>query len=135
MVPRGQAPQQEGLGFYSSIVKQCREFHEMTGKVGDVVLMHPLMVHSASRNSLRIPRIITNPPVALKEPFNFDRERPEDYSLVELKTLQALGKDGLPGWKIVGGREAVIPNAWKVKEEMKRLEIERLERLKEVKAY
>jgi hypothetical protein len=44
----------------------------MTGNVGDVVLMHPLMVHSASRNSLRIPRIIANPPVALKETFEFD---------------------------------------------------------------
>lgn len=28
-------------------------FHEMTGKKGDVVLMHPLMLHSASQNGLR----------------------------------------------------------------------------------
>jgi len=38
-------------------------FVELTGDIGDVVLMHPLMLHSASRNNLRIPRIITNPPV------------------------------------------------------------------------
>lgn len=28
-------------------------FHEMTGKKGDVILMHPLMLHSASKNGLR----------------------------------------------------------------------------------
>jgi hypothetical protein len=135
MVPRGQEAKHEGLGFYSSIIMQCKEFHEMTGNVGDVILMHPLMVHSASRNSLRIPRIITNPPVALKEPFNFDSERREDYSLVELKTLQALGKDRLEGWKITAPRERIVPDAWKVKDEMKRLELERLAKVEEVKVH
>lgn len=54
-----------------------------------------LVLHSASKNFLRIPRIITNPPVALREPFNFNRENPDDYSLVERKTLAALGIDKL----------------------------------------
>jgi len=135
MVPRGQQAKHEGLGFYSSIIKECKEFHEMTGNVGDVVLMHLLMVHSASRNSLRIPRIITNPPVALKEPFEFDRERREDYSLVELKTLQVLGKERLEGWKITAPRERIAPDAWRVKDEMKRFELERLAKAKEAKAY
>jgi hypothetical protein len=135
MIPRGQQSKQGGLSFYSEVVQQCHEFHEMTGNVGDVILMHPLMVHSASRNILRTPRIITNPPVSLKEPFNFDREKTEDCSLVELKTLRALGKERLRGWKIVGKREAVVPDAWRVKEEMKRLEIERLKKMKEVDAY
>ncbi|TVY82240.1 hypothetical protein LSUE1_G002107 [Lachnellula suecica] len=35
---------------------------EATGEVGDVYLLHPLMLHSASRNLLRVPRVITNPP-------------------------------------------------------------------------
>ncbi|KAL0578023.1 hypothetical protein V5O48_003973 [Marasmius crinis-equi] len=73
--------------------QKCNLFVELTGEIGDVVLLHPLMLHSASKNHLRIPRVITNPPVGLKEPFKFDRERPEDYSLVERKTLKALGKD------------------------------------------
>lgn len=30
-----------------------KSFHEMTCKKGDVVLMHPLMLHSASKNGLR----------------------------------------------------------------------------------
>lgn len=135
MVPRGQtATHEDRLGFYKDVINQCNEFHEMTGKIGDVILMHPLMVHSASHNSLRIPRIITNPPVSLKEPFNFDREDPKDYSLVELKTLKALGKDRLSGWKIQAPRELIIPAAWKAKDEMKQLELQRLERLKAVKA-
>ncbi|KAI9372206.1 hypothetical protein BJX61DRAFT_534131 [Aspergillus egyptiacus] len=128
MVPRGQTPQHEGLGFWTSLVQQCSEFHEMTGKTGDVVLMHPLMCHSASRNSLRKPRMITNPPVSLKEPFNFDRDDPSQYSLVERKTLLALGKDRLPGWRIVGGREAVVPARLKAFAEMKAQEEERLRR-------
>jgi hypothetical protein len=107
----------------------------MTGNVGDVVLMHPLMVHSASRNSLRIPRIITNPPVALKEPFEFDRERWENYSLVELKMLQVLGRERLEGWKITAPREKIVPDAWRVKDEIKRLELERLVKAKGAKAY
>ncbi|KAI0693230.1 hypothetical protein BC835DRAFT_1354535 [Cytidiella melzeri] len=74
-------------------VRKCSNFAEMTGEVGDVVLMHPLMLHSASKNYLRSARVIINPPVALKEPFNFNRENPDDFSLVELKTLLALGVD------------------------------------------
>jgi hypothetical protein len=70
MVPRGQLAMHEGLGFYNEIVKNCSEFHEMTGEIGDVILLHPLRLHSASKNSLRIPRIITNPPVSLRESFN-----------------------------------------------------------------
>ncbi|KAH8815516.1 hypothetical protein F5884DRAFT_772660 [Xylogone sp. PMI_703] len=134
MVPRGEEPKYEDLGFYIDVVQHCNEFHEMTGKLGDVILMHPLMVHSASRNSLRIPRIITNPPVSLVEPFNFNRENPDDYSLVELKTLQALGKDSLPGWKATGPRESVVPERLKRQNEMKRLELERLEKLKNSQA-
>lgn len=134
MIPRGQQPKQAGVNFYSEAVQQCHEFHEMTGNVGDVILMHPLMVHSASRNIRRTPRIITNPPVSLKGPFTFDRERTEDYSLVELKTFQALGKERLRGWKMVGERGAVVPDAWRVKEEMKMLEIDRLKKMKEVDA-
>ncbi|EPE25489.1 Clavaminate synthase-like protein [Glarea lozoyensis ATCC 20868] len=89
---------------------------EATGKIGDVYLMHPLTLHSASENLLRIPRVITNPPVVLREPFNFDREDGR-YSLVERKTLRELGMEGgLKGWAIEGGRRG-----W-VSERMKRME-------------
>jgi hypothetical protein len=91
-------------------------FHEVTGQTGNVFLLHPFMLHSASRNLLRLPRIITNPPVALKEPFNYNRTKPDEYSLVEQKTLRALGHpDGLPGWKITGPRERIVPTRVKVR--------------------
>ena len=131
MVPRGEQPAHEGLGFYTSLVQHCSDFHEMTGNVGDVILLHPLMVHSASRNSLRLPRMITNPPVSLKEPFNFDRDDPSEYSLVELKTLQELGKERLRGWKITGTRDAVIPERLKVQNKMKEDELRRLAEARE----
>ena len=34
---------------------------------------------------------MTNPPVVLKEPLDFNREDPDDFSLIELATLNALG--------------------------------------------
>lgn len=122
----------EGRDFWSQIAwdpSQTRDesFHEATGEVGDVFLLHPLMLHSASKNLLRIPRIITNPPVSLKEPFNFDREDPSEYSLVELKTLKDLGKpEGLKGWKITGPRREWLSNRIKRQEAERLKELERL---------
>jgi hypothetical protein len=112
-------------------------FFEMTGEIGDVILLHPFMLHSASKNLLRNVRVITNPPVSLKEPFCLNRERKEDYSLVELKTLRDLGMpEGLVGdfgnWGIVGERRGWIPSRLRRMEEMKRLELERLKGLESV---
>lgn len=127
MVPRGgQLEPEYKDGFYTRIISQCSDFHEMTGKMGDVILLHPLMVHSASVNTLRIPRIITNPPVMLKEPFRFNRKDPNDFSLVERKTLQSLGVDRLNNWKIVGEREMVVPERLRAQAAMKEEEKRRL---------
>ncbi|CZR52180.1 uncharacterized protein PAC_02057 [Phialocephala subalpina] len=122
----------EGRDFWSQIAwdpskTRDESFHEATGEVGDVFLLHPLMLHSASKNLLRIPRIITNPPVSLKEPFNFDREDPSEYSLVELKTLKDLGmSEGLKGWKITGPRREWVSNRIKRQEAERLKELERL---------
>lgn len=90
-------------------------FIEATGEVGDVYLLHPFMLHSASRNLLRNVRIITNPPVALKEPFNYRGKAAHEYSLVEQKTLRDLGMPkGLPDWKITAPRERLVPDRVKV---------------------
>ena len=105
---------------------QCKMFQQMTGKCGDVVLMHPLMMHSASRNSLHIQRIITNPSVRLKEPFNFNREDEEDYSLVERKTLKELGVKALPDWKITAPRERLNPGREAIHDRMREMELRRL---------
>jgi len=130
------ATTKEGREFWQSLAwdrTKCRDetFLEMTGEVGDVILMHPLMLHSASKNLLRISRVITNPPVSLKEPFNFDRQNPEEYSLVELKTLKDLGKpEGLKGWKIESERRPWISQRTKRRELEKIKEIERLKATK-----
>ena len=133
MTPRGQKPkaEPEGLNWYIETVQSCDNFVEAHGNVGDVYLLHPLMLHSASNNSLRIPRIIINPPISLKEPFNFDREIPEDYSIVERKTLRELGKERLRGWKIRGEREAVVPARLKPQAKMMEEELKRLAALKQ----
>jgi hypothetical protein len=122
----------EGREFWQEIAwndskTKDESFHEATGEVGDVFLLHPLMLHSASRNLLRNVRIITNPPVSLKEPFCFDRADPKDYSLVEQKTLNDLGMpNGIPGWKITSPRGPWRSNRIKKVEELRKKELERL---------
>ncbi|KAJ5805116.1 hypothetical protein N7474_011003 [Penicillium riverlandense] len=112
----------------SSTYTKDESFHEATGEVGDVFLLHPFMLHSASRNLRRDIRIITNPPVALKEPFNFNRADGR-YSLVEQKTLRDLGRPkGLPEWKTTGSRELLAPNRIEIQSKMAREELERIEK-------
>jgi hypothetical protein len=116
----------QGLAWDKSKISES-SIVEVTGEVGDVFLLHPFMLHSASKNLLRKPRIITNPPVSLKEPFRLDREDPKEYSLVEQKTLNDLGHpEGLKGWKITGERKEWVSRRMKRMEEMRRQELERL---------
>ncbi|KAM7223749.1 ribonucleoside-diphosphate reductase large subunit [Rhypophila decipiens] len=128
MTPRGQPGfnTEPDLAWACNVAKGCTHFVEATGKAGDVYLLHPLMLHSASSNAKRNVRIITNPKVALNEPFNFDRED-GNYSLVEQVTLRALGKDRLKGWKITMPREEVIPERVRIQERMRLEELKRLE--------
>ncbi|KAF1973507.1 hypothetical protein BU23DRAFT_598917 [Bimuria novae-zelandiae CBS 107.79] len=139
MTPRAQNPtfSSEGsdLSFYTRIASAMPDsaFVEATGDVGDVYLLHPLMLHSASNNTLRKVRVITNPPVSVKEPFCFDREDEGAYSVVERKTLRALGRSRLEGWRVQGGRERIVPDSARVKAEMKKAEEARLARGKGVK--
>jgi hypothetical protein len=135
MTPRAENPefiQEKGLKWFNDLAASFPDeaFVEATGVVGDVYLLHPLMLHSASNNQLRKVRVITNPPVSVKEPFVFDRED-GNYSAVERRTLNALGKDRLEGWKIAGKRQMVVPERVRIQEEMKRKEEERLKKLQE----
>jgi ectoine hydroxylase-related dioxygenase (phytanoyl-CoA dioxygenase family) len=114
-------------GYWSHLdaVKRCSNFVELTGEVGDVVLMHPLMLHSASRNHLRIPRVITNPPVSLKQPFVFSRDNKDNYSLVEQKTLKALGVESFEV-KITTERRNIVPARVAIQKKMEEEERKRL---------
>lgn len=63
---------------------------EAQGSVGDVVLLHPFMLHANSPNCGVAPRIICNPCVRLHEPMDLDRSDPSEYSPVELAIVNAL---------------------------------------------
>lgn len=127
MTPRGHPDfkQEKDLKFFVDLAKSCNDFVEVTGKRGDVFLLHPLMLHSASTNPRRQLRIITNPPVSLNRPFCYDR--PDgNYSLVEQTTLRALGTDSLPGWRITAEREFVVPERLKHQAERGEEELKRI---------
>jgi hypothetical protein len=93
---------------YAGLIGQCRDFVEMTGEAGDVVLLHPYTLHATSQNVLGVARIITNPPLALREPMNFRRPDPADFSLVERAVLRGLGVDHLD-FAATAPRESVVP--------------------------
>ncbi|WP_432499312.1 phytanoyl-CoA dioxygenase family protein [Kineococcus gypseus] len=76
---------------HGELIQQCSQFIEVTGSAGDVVLMHPYVLHATSQNVLRAQRLITNPPIALREPMRFDREDPAEHSPVERAVLRGLG--------------------------------------------
>ena len=90
------------------LVEQCHDFVELTGKAGDVVLMHPFVLHATSQNVLRAQRLITNPPLSLREPLRFDREDPAQTSPVERAVLRGLGVERY-AFTPTRPREAVVP--------------------------
>ena len=107
---------------YKEMLAQCSDFIEITGQVGDVALVHPFVLHGSSQNVSGIPRFITNPAVHLKEPMQFNRPNPADFSLVERAVLRGLGVERLD-YRPVGKRERIVPE--RVKRQQKMLEEEK----------
>jgi len=58
---------------FQQIIGQCSEFVEVTGDIGDFVILHPFMLHTSSQNVLSVPRFMSNPPVVLKEQMDLNR--------------------------------------------------------------
>jgi len=87
--PEGVDPETD----FGALIGECSEFIEVTGEVGDFIILHPFMLHASSNNHSPVVRFMTNPPVVLKEPMNLNREDPAEFSLIELATLRGLGKD------------------------------------------
>lgn len=106
----------------SHLIGQCREFIELTGNAGDVVLLHPFMLHASSQNPSGRPRFITNPTVFLKEPMNFNRDSVDDLSLVERSVLKALGVERYD-FQPTHERERIVPE--RVLRQQKMLEAEK----------
>ena len=94
-VARYLADHPEGVngGSCAALIDRCEEFVEVTGEVGDYILLHPYMLHASSNNHSGNVRFMTNPPVVLREPLDLNRENPADFSLIERATLHALGVD------------------------------------------
>jgi hypothetical protein len=93
---------------HQALINQCNHFVEATGQVGDVYLLHPYVLHAKSQNLLGIPRLITNPPVHLREPMSFNRPDPAEFSPVELAVLRGLGVERLD-FQPAAPRERVVP--------------------------
>lgn len=91
-----------------TLIRECREFVELTGRVGDVVLLHPYMLHASSANHSGKPRFLTNPPLALKRPMKFHRRSGDPYSPVEQAVLRGLGLEALE-FTPTAPRERVTP--------------------------
>jgi ectoine hydroxylase-related dioxygenase (phytanoyl-CoA dioxygenase family) len=72
------------------IMRSCREVVELTGEVGDVALLHPLMLHSSSSNRSGKIRWMANPHVHLTAPLRTDRASRDDYSPVERAVVDAI---------------------------------------------
>lgn len=122
------AGQESSLTWFNDLAASMPDdaFVEVTGEIGDVYLLHPLMLHCASNNKLRELRIITNPPVSLQEPFRLQRDDGA-YTAVEQKTLNEIGMpQGVGNWKITHSRERVIPARLKLQAEMREKEQQRL---------
>jgi len=97
-VARTLAARPEGLDAFRwrDLIDECREFRACTGRAGSVALLHPYMLHAPSPNLRRMARVISNPPLMLREPMCFDRADPAEYSLVERAVLRALEVERLP---------------------------------------
>ena len=105
-------------------IKECRDFEEITGRVGDVVLLHPFVLHTVSQNHNGTARLITNPPVHLKAPMNFAR-KDKNYSPVERSILRALNVDSLD-FTPQNPRERIVPERVRRQAKMKEEELARL---------
>lgn len=131
VIARFLAQHPEGIlpnGFnFSALVKECHDFHEATGKVGDVILIHPYLLHTVSQNHNGKARFITNPPVSLKEPMNFNRSNPSEYSPVEMAVLRGLGVEKLD-FAPTASREKVVPERVKKQDAVILQEKERLQK-------
>ena len=115
--PEGVLPQGAPEASFGSLIHQCSDFVELTGKIGDVVLIHPYLLHASSQNCSGKARFITNPPISLKDPMQFNRENPAAFSPVERAILRGLGVDRLD-FQPTAPREHIVSEGMKRKQKM-----------------
>jgi Phytanoyl-CoA dioxygenase (PhyH) len=64
---------------------------EVVGQAGDVIWMHPHLVHARSPNTRETVRIASNRRIRLRQPMVLDRRNPAEDSLVERTIRAAIG--------------------------------------------
>jgi len=128
VIARFLADRPEGVlpgGFdFQARIAECKEFEEAIAEAGDVYLLHPFVLHAASQNPLRKFRVITNPPVHLKEPMQLNGPNP---SPVERGVLHGLGVERFD-FKPTAERERIVPERVKRQQMLMEEERERLAR-------
>lgn len=107
------------------LIKLCTDFREVTGEGGDVILLHPYMLHAGSHNVSGRPRLLSNPCISLLEPMCFGRDNPADHSPVEQVILNGLGVEKFD-FKITAEREKTVPARVGEQDDRKKIEQERL---------
>lgn len=70
--PEGLDPPYSDVPIYAHI-KDCKNFAQIEAKAGDVFITHSFLPHTHTPNHLPYARVITNPHVNLKDPFNLNR--------------------------------------------------------------
>lgn len=94
VVARELAEHPEGVDFVhdrgARITRHCSRFHEVVGEAGDLVLMHPLMMHTGSPNRSGRIRWMGNPMVYMKDPLDPLRAELDELSPVELAIRRAI---------------------------------------------
>lgn len=93
-VARELAEHREGVDFVhqrgARITQLCSRFHEIVGEAGDMVLVHPLMMHSGAPNRSGRIRWMGNPLVYMQQPLDPLRASLDELSLVELAIRRAI---------------------------------------------
>ncbi len=101
------------------LVDQCSNFVELTGRPGDMAILHPFMLHRFNPNPTDRTRFIANYAVVLREPMCFSRAEDDHYSLAELVVLHALDTERYE-FKTTRAREAFVPGPFRNEEEARR---------------
>jgi len=89
-------------------LKKYKQWAQIEAKAGDVFITHGFLPHCHAPNHLPYARVITNPHVNLKEPWNLNRED-GDYTLCEQVILRALNRTSIPEYKPTRPREVSYP--------------------------
>ncbi|MFP6722939.1 MAG: phytanoyl-CoA dioxygenase family protein [Candidatus Poribacteria bacterium] len=87
---------------WNYFAKDCSDFRELTASAGDIVILHPFMLHARSNNPSGRIRYMNNKCVSLWEPFNFNR-LDSNYNVIEEKCRSVIG-DKIENFKITSPR-------------------------------